>query len=97
MCSNVNSREMCDGLKTKSEREKKEGLRGQSKFSEEAQAESRKKILGARGRRERKTRERKNIREVARAWGGKRANAEEFKIKYCIKRKKVVSAFQKKI
>jgi len=88
-------------LKTKNEREKKEGLRGQSKFRE-AQAESRKKIPGARERRERKTKERENIREVARAWGRERERERErermrkFKIKYCIKRKKVVSAFQKK-
>lgn len=46
--------------------------------------------------RERKReRERERIHEVARAWGRERANAKEFKIKYCIKRKKVVSAFQK--
>jgi len=35
-------------------------------------------------------------REVARAWGRGDADAEESKIKYCIKRKKVVSAFQRK-
>lgn len=39
--------------------------------------------------------ERKRSRERGKERERERANAKEFKIKYCIKRKKVVSAFQK--
>jgi len=67
--------------------------------SGEAQTESRKiSSRGARGKASEREREREGgvkKAEVARAWE-RDADAEESKIKYCVKRKKVVSAFQRK-
>lgn len=62
---------------------------GEPKFSNlEKRKLNREKNSRCRRKRERTARERENTRQVARAWGRERANAEEFKIKYCIKRKK---------
>lgn len=62
MCSNVNSRETCDGEKKKQGREKKReeiARTGEPKFSREAQAESRKKIQVQERKGEREKSERK--------------------------------------
>lgn len=88
MCSNVNSREMCNGKKIR-DGEKRRVARSRN-LVERGASRIAKKI-----RREREE-EKENTRGRESVGKRERANAEEFKIKYCIKRKKVVSAFQKK-
>lgn len=91
---NVFKRKFARNDATAKKREKREGEKrriartGEPKFSGEAQAESRKKNSSAGEREKEKQRERgEYTRSRERGEERERANAEEFKIKYCKKKK----------